>query len=266
MSGVLTFNGGTSEMYHLRLGGVNVYDAPGRSVQTYVVPGRIGAVYPSKDLSILPNQIREYTAALYLRAASMETVERAFAEIREWLMTDGYRELMDTYEPQFYRRAFFEGDFSPVRRGAGQNFEIPLRFSCDPRRFILGASDLRITAAGSSVTYLTPEMVNGFSIDYTAKPLIYISKTVGVVTVTFSRVTSGGGLEEMGKITIDGAEDDFFFDAETLVAYHNDLTQSSANNMITDVTGEIQLGPGATNIAVSASALAMTITPRWYVR
>ena len=169
MSGSLTFNGVTAESLGLRIGAVRVYDAPGREVQTYMVPGRIGAIYPTKDLSQIPNQLREYSAALYLKSASDEEVERALASLRAWLMIDGYAELTDSYEPNFYRRAFFSGDFLPERRGAGQDFVVPLTFSCDPRRYIRNVPTLKVRG---QVTITTPETVQGYHITEASKPLI----------------------------------------------------------------------------------------------
>lgn len=264
MSGTLTFNGKTAASLGLRIGGVSSYAAPGRTVETYYVPGRIGAVYPAADYSQIPNEIREYTAALYKRAGSMETVERAMADVRDWLLNvDGYAELTDSYEPQFYRRAFFTGDFVPTRKGAGQNFEIPLRFSCDPRRFIAGASDFTVYGSAGGATYDTPSIVDGFSIKDPAKPLITID-TGGDATDVYFRNADTNAL--IGKLSLAGlgVATTFTFDAETLLAWLPDGT--SANMLVADVEGEIRLGPGSTRITFSDPLVALTFTPRWWVR
>ena len=268
MSRILTFNGKTSSSFGLRIGCPSVYNASGRDVSTYYVPGRIGAVYPALDYSQIPNEVKEYNAALYMRADSMEQVERKMEDIRDWLMNvDGYAELTDSYEPQFYRRAFFTGGFAPVRKGAGQNFEIPLRFSCDPRRFLTGTYNFEVHGARVPVTYTTPATVNGFSIREGSKPLIYISKDAVVATITFTDVTVHSGTPanvELGKIYLSGDEADFYFDAESLTAY--DESGDPCNQYITDVTGEIRLGPGQTEISINTSEVALTVTPRWWVR
>lgn len=269
MSGALTFNGVTAASLGLRIGGVSSYAAPGREVQTFNVPGRIGAVYPAKDYTQVPNEIREYNAALYLRAGSKESVERRFAEIRNWLLNaKGYVELSDSYEPQFYRMAFFTGDFSPIRKGAGQNFEIPLRFSCDPRRFLVGYYAFEVSAGGSSTaSYTTPETLDGFRINDSAKPLIWISNGGEQVTVTFTDVTEVNGTPrnvQIGQLTIASRLADFWFDSETLTAYLDDGTP--ANNLIVDVSGEIRLGPGQTRISFNSALITMTFYPRWWVR
>lgn len=268
MSGTLTFNGTTAASLGIRIGGVTPYDAPGREVQTYTVPGRIGAVYPAKDLSQIPNEVREYSAGLYKRAATPETVERTMAQIRYWLLgLDGYAELTDSYEPQFYRRAFFTGDFAAIRKGAGQNFEFPLRFSCDPRRFIAGDHHFTVAGVSGSAVYTTPATVNGFQINEAAKPLIKVSNGGDEVTVTFTDVTEVGGVQrnaQIGQLVLANYDDDFWFDTESLTAYYDDGTP--ANSRIKDVIGEIWIGKGQTKISFNSSLVQLTIYPRWWVR
>ena len=258
----LTFNGSSNAVFGLRIGGFNVYDAQEREVQLYTVPGRIGAVYPATDLSQIPNEIREYNAGLYMRAASPSSVQLRMANIRDWLMnTNGYADLYDSYEPGLYRRAFFVGNFAPVRKGAGQNFEIPLRFSCDPRRFIAGDHSFTLNGAQGAVSYDTPSTVDGFTIREAAKPLMKISKGDDYQTVKFSQSGS-----VFGQLKINGIDDDFWFDAETLTAWHDDVDKTPYNEMIDDVIGEIRLGPGPTTISFTSSMMSIKFYPRWWVR
>lgn len=259
MSGSFTFGGVTAESLGLRVGGVNTYGASGRSVQTYYVPGRIGAVYPQKDLSQIPNEIREYSTALYLQNATPEQVERAMAAIRAAVMTEGYSELRDSYEPDVYRRAYFDGDYLTDRKGAGENFEIPIRFSCDPRRFIVTEMHYIINGIGQ---ISTPSSVNGFTITEAAKPLLLISNGDQNTIITFSDTASGATI---GTITVQG-EADFFFDAESLDAYTEGDPTVSANQYVQDVSGEIRIGPSSTTISIDTSQAAVTIYPRWWVR
>ncbi len=266
----LTFNGKTAASFGLRIGGVNTYDGQEREVQLYTVPGRIGAVYPALDLSQIPNEVREYNAGLYLRASTPDAVQHRMAEIRDWLMNSGgYAELSDSYEPSLYRRAFFVGNFAPIRKGAGQNFEIPLRFSCDPRRFISGNHSFTLHGGTGTTTYTTPESVSGFLIREACKPLIYISKGPDEMQITFTDMTEEGGQPrntQIGKLIVRAVEEIFWFDSETLTAWLNDAEKTPCNGIIDDVIGEIRLGPGPTKITLN-TALALTeFYPRWWVR
>lgn len=268
MSGTLIFNNLSASNYGLRIGGVNSYTAVGREVQTFRVPGRIGEVIPAKDYVQIPNEIREYNAALYMRAAAPTLIEGRMANIRRWLLgPSGYAELSDSYEPGLYRRAYFIGDVVPVRKGAGQNFEIPLRFSCDPRRFISGDHHFRVAGSGGTATYTTPERVGDFKVTEAAKPLIWISNGGDYAVVTFTDVTEEGGSPrntQIGQLKIAGETADFWFDCETLTAHYDDGTP--ANAMIEDVIGEIRLGPGPTKIEFTTSLVALTFYPRWWIR
>ena len=267
MSGYFVFNGFDTRdfgIYRLRVGGVNSYAAPGREVQAYYVPGRIGAVYPAVDYSQIPNEIREYVAALYLRAEANTYVQKMMTLLRQNLLdVDGYAILTDSYEPSFYRRAFFTGDLVPTRKGAGQNFEIPIRFSCDPRRFLLGEHEFYVYGQAGGVTYETPSVVNGFTIKDPAKPLIKIDTGGDAATISFTDATTN---VQIGQIKLAGYGEaaEFYFDAETLSAY--DENGENANGLVDDVVGEIRLGPGPTIISFNDPTVALTVTPRWWVR
>ena len=267
MSGSFVFNGFSSLDYGLRVGGVSSYAAPGRELQTYYVPGRIGAVVPASDYGTIPNEIREYAAALYMRAHINGYVENMMTLLRQRLLdVNGYAILTDSYEPNIYRRAFFTGDFVPTRKGAGQNFEIPIRFSCDPRRYIAGNHDFIIYGGSGTVTYTTPDTVSGFIIDDPAKPLIKISTGGNATTITF---TDDATNAQIGQIILAGGGSqlatDIWFDAETLNAtFVSD--GSNANTLISDVVGEIRLGPGSTRLSFNDPTVALSITPRWWVR
>ena len=264
MSGSFVFNGMSSLDYGLRVGGVSSYAAPGREVETYYVPGRIGAVYPAVDYTQIPNEIREYSAALYMRNRINSYVENMMTLLRQDLLdVKGYGILTDSYEPSFYRRAFFTGDFVPTRKGAGQNFEIPLRFSCDPRRFIAGNHNFVVYGGSGTVTHDTPDIVGGFIIETPAKPLIGIDSGGDEVTITFEEADTGIQIGQLKLISY-GESVNFTFDAETLMAYYAD--GSSANSLVEDVIGEIRLGPGSTRISFNSSTIALTFTPRWWVR
>lgn len=265
MSGYFVFNGFSSREFGLRVGSVNPYAASGRTVQTYYVPGRIGAVYPAVDYSQIPNEIREYTAALYLRNMPNEVAMNMMTLLRQNLMdVDGYAILTDSYDPWVYRRAFFTGDFVPTRKGAGQNFEIPIRFSCDPRRFIAGDYDFTVYGQAGGVVYETPTVVNGFIIKDPAKPLIQIDTAGDAADVVFRDADTNALIGTLSLAGL-GVETQFLFDTETLQAWFPD-TGDSANLLVSDVTGEIRLGPGATKISFNTSTLALTFTPRWWVR
>ena len=265
MSGKLWLNQIDAAELGLKIGGINVYDAPGREVQTYRVPGRIGEIYPKKDLSQIPNQIREYTSAYYRHGASRDSVSKGLDDIRAWCMEDRVHEIRDSYEPGIYRLGWWSGDFSPVRKGAGENFEIPLRFSCDPRRFIANAPDL-VLSQTAGTTVVTPDTVLGFPIREVAKPLLYVSTDQNLSTITFEDDVTGDFIGQIKIAASEATDREFYFDAEDLTAHYMIDGDPSADQEIEDVLGEIRLGPDRVRVSVNVATIYVRITPRWWVR
>ena len=270
MSGTLTFGGHAASEFGMRIGGVNVYSASGNNAQMFSVPGLIGEVFPDEADVVVPNEIREYSAAIYLRNASAAAVEARMNQIRSWLLDyAGYVQLTDSYEPSFYRKACFVGSFAPIRKGAGSNFQVPLSFSCNPKRFIANAPDF-VMGTSETVTEVTPYAVSGYSINKNAKPLIKISNTGGnnpAFLIRFRPFNSIDPSEEYGSISVAAnipSTETIYFDAETLNA--TDGNGRNRNQYILDVTGDIFLPPSRSIVQKTATGAKVTITPRWWVR
>ena len=270
MSGSLTFYNKTAASLGMRIGGVDIYKTTGNNIQTVNVPGRIGEVVPVSVETLIGNEIREYNAALYMRVSSIAAVEDRFAEIRHWLLDhEGYQTLSDSYEPSFYRRAYFSGDFVPMRKGAGQNFEIPLRFSCDPRRFIANVSDviMKYGADGTMTAEIPLPLPLGIGrfITVPAKPMIKIEGEYAndPFTLTF---TDSQYSEDYGHITVAEDAGTFYFDCETLNATSGPGYGSNLNAWITDVSGDLSVGVLGGYVKRTNKDAKITITPRWWVR
>ena len=265
MSGTLTFNGTSAASFGLKIGSVEPYSGPVQSMKTYNVPGRIGEVLPRTDLSQIPNQIITYDAALYMKNATDSAVAKRMAQIRKWLLSPkGYQVLMDSYDPDVYRRAYLVGDIVPTRKGAGQSFSMKLSFSCDPRRFIRNVTPIELE--GASVTVATPTTINGYSVANQAKPLIQFSwsGTAKFVIKKHNKSTVIGSIELANNT--DNPRD-IWFDAETLNATYDEAGTQNANSLIANVTGEIRLGPEAMDLSWEYGAVAdAIITQRYWTR
>lgn len=254
MSGTLTFGGVAASTHGLKIGSVNVYNAPSPRQEVFHVPGRIGDVVPVDSPENWPNEIREYAAALYMRNASMTNVAKRFAEIRDWLMKKGYQTLTDSYEPAFYRRAYLSGDFVPQRAGAGQNFKASLVFSCDPRRFLANISDIVLFSAGGSTTVAAaPTAPTIYPVYSKTYPLLTIQGGGEAFDLNFD-----DGNETYGYIKFASTTATFTFDCETL--------ECSASGIVTDVSGDLYMVSGGTIFERTKTSPKITLTPRWFVR
>lgn len=261
MSGWINFGGTPSDGgMNIRIGGHQVYGGEFQAVEPFRVPGRIGDVLPVEDLSTIPNEVRIYNAAVFMRNASNADVARRFHVIRNWLQTGGgYKVLTDSYEPDFYRRAYCSENIVPERLGAGQNFAFDITFSCDPRRFLAGVTPIRVGTA----TVTTPDTVNGYAVNKAAKPLIYFSWDYAETFVIADHTTH----ETIGTIGLaNGTDQQCWFDAETMEAYSDAACTQSANNLITSVTGDIRIGPGSVDVSFISHYAVAEITPRYWVR
>ena len=269
MSGSLTF--GQTELTDLgfRIGGVRSYQAPGGNNGLVLIPGRLGEAIMDPSQIDVPNEIREYDAALYMRASSMQAVSRKMVDVRQSLiLQDAYRELSDSYEPDFYRLAVWTGDFLPERAGAGQNFKIPLRFSCDPRRFIAGVTPTTMAVGGASEVNISATAIasaRGFSITEFSRPVIVVTIKS---TTGFTLTLDGQNVHGEIKFDFSGAfvGSKVYFFADTLSASYDSLGKTNANSMIEDVTGDICLNPSGTDIERTTTTHLVEIVPRWFVR
>jgi phage-related protein len=261
MSGRITFNGITSASLGVRIGGVNVYGAPGRSRTAYQIPGVMGVVFGEPEPQEIGNELRQYEAAFF-GAESAAELETKMDAIRQWLLgpTD-YVELTDSYEPGVYRQAVFDGDLIPTRKGAGQNQGFPLTFSCRPQRFL---------TAYKNESYILNE--NEFIVSVTnptpnrAYPLLRLL-TRGVTGI-LSFWDEGVEDVDRGSITVANTSTKVvMLDTETEEAYWRDNPETSANDRITAITGDISLHPGVTIIKISdAEKMYARVHPRFWVR
>lgn len=267
----ITFNSISASSLGLRIGGVSVYGGAAKRQNPYIVPGRFGEVFPPSDYTDIANEIREYTAGLYLKNKSDSYVADRMAAIRNWLFSpDGYAELTDNYEPLLWRKAVFSGDFAPVRKGSGNNFVFPLTFSCDPRRFVIEKGPIVVNPAEGPKTITPGGLYYNYQVHDTCYPLININKfrnTANESIVFTDTVTN----TEIGRISLRPIKIDFVFDSETLTAY-DPTDDSPVDSAILDITGDIRLGPNPTKISFETTNnpaivyMQLSIVTRMWVR
>lgn len=277
MSGTLFFgNINLTDTYGLKIGGVRSYQGVGSTGELTVIPGRIGALATVNTVSVggfsfpdwpdgLPNEIREYDAALYMRNASDAEVEARMTELRRLLLINRttYVMLRDMYEPSFFRMARFTGDFLPERKGAGQNFKITLRFSCDPRRYFANVPDVQITQLSDT---FSPEEsgIEGIVIDTLAKPIIKIEGDGNALSLYFRSLPSR---DIYGQINISAFYGLIEIDTNDMIAKSIGASTTTGGPFIVDVEGTICLLPSGCIVERTVGSEAVvTVSPRWWVR
>ena len=169
----LTFNGKTLDPRRFRCEHQPDYQIPEPDYDRIHVDGRDGdIIIPSKSYKNIPR-----TYNISFGAAGPEDFAAAVSEISKWLESDGYGELEDSYEKEYYRLAVPVGGPKVSNILNGQMGKVTVEFSCIPKRYL----------KTGKLPFLVPSVnVQGdptlFRIynptDYDVKPLFYIYPAV----------------------------------------------------------------------------------------
>jgi hypothetical protein len=266
----------TGSEYGLRIGGVRPYQAVGTTNKGAVIPGRVGEVFEQDTVTIagfsfpawpngLQNEIREYDAAIYMRNETAAVVEQRMTKIRKLLMEGrGGVTLRDSYEPGFFRKAYFYGDFQPTRKGAGQNFVFPLRFSCDPRRYIDGLTAKNVVTTEDFIPGSEQIPYADYVVDI-AHPIITITGNERGITLNFRALPSETLYGKIDFVPFSGL---LVVDTSDMIAQPIEAFTISGGPFIADIVGDPCLLPTGTRITrtIGDDPASITIEPRWWVR
>jgi phage-related protein len=228
------FDGKSSLDFGVRISGDGVYDAPKRDYEIQSVPGRSG------DL-VFDNNRYENVSLTY-PAGIVKNFRNNVAALRSFLLTrTGYKRLEDTYHPDEYRLALFEGPLDVKETGniAGK-FDIT--FNCKPQRYLKsGERTYTFTAAG--------EIRNRTL--FPAKPLVRIY---------------GNGTAGIGSKTIEVSGNSYPYvevDCETMDAFYG---ANNCNSMISLTSGDFpELVPGDNGITLGKGITKIELIPRWWI-
>lgn len=151
MRNTITFGGVDLSTMGLYISGGGTFNAPTRAYDTVDVPGRDGSVILSEKR--LENVELTYPAFMY------SNFKAGMRSLRSFLLSKiGYQRLSDTYHPDEYRLAVYEGGLeveAVEKLNAGQ-FE--LIFNCKPQRWLTSGEIAEGFTADGTITnpsYLT---------------------------------------------------------------------------------------------------------------
>ena len=230
------FAGTDLSSYGVYISGSGVYNAPERSYEEIIVPGRNGTLYG--DEKRMGNVEVTYPAFIH---TDFDNNARA---LRSFLLSKvGYQRLQDTYHPDEFRQAIYHGgtEFEMTQKLDAGKFD--LVFDCKPQRFLLsGEETVTFTSAG---TLTNPTAFN-------AKPMIRAygvgSFTIGSTTVTVASLLLGGSFTD--------------FDCDIMEAFCG----NSPRNHAVSITGTNDfpvLVPGENAISMDGIT-SIESRPRWF--
>lgn len=233
----LSFDNKNSKDFHLYLSGPAVYNSPSADVSSTSVPGRNGDLILE---NAKPGQRRYSNVDITYEAFFFDGLPAKTAAVKSWLLSPvGYRNLQDTYDPDFFRMAVCTEaiDFEVKRQKAAS---MTLKFNCKPQRWSVdGQKAIRLDAPS--------QLRNPYR--FPSQPLIRVygegegKLTVGNKAVIVHEV--GGHID---------------LNCETQNAYRDGVFCN------TDIFAEDfpELQPGIIPISWEGGITAVEVTPRWW--
>lgn len=209
-------------------------NGPERRLEVIQVPGRNGDLVI--DSGAYNNYAQNYE--IYFNAGENHTPKQS-RMVREWLQAPpGYRRLEDSYDPEFYRLAYFLGP-AEIENIMNQYGRMIISFVCKPQRW---------RKDGETSCLLTvPQTI--YNESFPALPLIKINGT-------------GAGNLYVGNYTvkITSLDEYIMLDSETQNAYKGTLNK---NSTISAMEFPI-LQRGENPISWDGEITKVEITPRWW--
>lgn len=222
----VVFNGISTKEFNIYCSGRGSFSSPSRQYDAVDIAGKNGTTY--RDKKSYNNVALEYKCLIY---GDISDYER----FKAFLMSQsGYKRLEDSFHPDEFRKAIFNGSIEPKIKGEEEGASFKLVFNCLPQRFLKsGEKQIQITSKGSIVnnTY------------YEAKPLIRVYED-GTITINDKTFT---------YTNVDGYMD---IDCETMDCYKGNV------NMNRYTSGDFPLLTNGIN-QVSCTG-TIDIIPRWW--
>lgn len=226
----ITWHGVSSETLGVYVEKSPIIPVPRKKYIRQSIPGRNGDLVI--DTGAYENVEQEYE--IYMTESSNATV--AAKAVKEWLLVQGEQSLIDSFDPDVYRYAFFEGgeEIENILQKFGR---AKLVFNCRPQRYVL--SSMSFTTYTAEFTLTNPSQ-------NTALPIITLAG-------------SGSGVLTVGNQTINLSDSQITLDSEDQNAYYG---TTNKNNTMEGSFPE--LPAGETTISFSGGITSVSIAPRWF--
>lgn len=226
----LMFSGRSSEDFKAHISGSGTFISPTRDVESISVPGRNGDLHVDNG--------RFTNVPIIYPAFITEDFEKNYSAFKAFLCAQiGYKILADSYHPDHYRRAMFNGGISPEMATLNRAGSFELSFDCDPRLF-LKSGDKVIRINGGGDIYNRTQ--------FASKPII---RAYGTGTLTIGDVS----------IEIISADEYTDIDCELQEAYKDSVNCNSNIELENGVFPELM--PGLNEITYSG---ILDIIPKWW--
>lgn len=232
MMNYLTFGKINTKNFNAFVSGESTFVTAERDIEVIPIPGRNGTL--SVDNGRFHNVSIVYPCFIVDSfRANYDALRAAF------LSESGYNKLIDTYDPDHYRRARYTAAIDPEMTQLNRHGKFDLAFDCDPRRFLVSGDKVVTFSANGSIK----------------NPTLYNA-------LPFIRAYGTGYFEISGvRVTITSANTYTDIDCELQEAYKG---STNCNGNITLNNGEFpKLIPGINQVTISGLS-RIELSPRWW--
>lgn len=237
--GLIVYGGESSSNYGMVVAEAPAYERPKRKETIFTVPGRNGTILFQEDA--WEDVTRSYKVWLAEDSVNQKTLTELVDAYEAALNSQtGYQMLMDNFEPDVYRLAYYSGGDS-FSNEMMQYGSATLQFTCRPERFLV--SGMTIYTMPNGGTLENPTKFN-------SKPFIHIEvETPATISIS------------IGAETITAEVNDYInIDCDRMDAYR--LEAENRNNKVSGVFPTLKRGTNT--IVVAGNASDVQITPRWF--
>ena len=178
--------------------------------------------------------------SMFVGDGSEDSIQEALNDVARVLYKNGWQVLLDDYEPDYYRLAYYQGGFDAENRYTRLG-KFDISFRCRPERYLIAGNYDISVSSGETITNPTA---------YAAKPLIRIAGS------------GSGTLTVAGTVmSFTGITDYLYIDCDTMDVYRQ--ATENRNNLM---TGSFPVLPsGNSIITFSGGITSVTISPRFHV-
>ena len=177
---------------------------------------------------------------LFVGDGTEDSIRETIDEIARILHKKDWQILLDDYDPDHYRMAYYKDSFDVENRYTRAG-KFKIIFRCRAERYLMEGNDPETVESGDTMTNPTA---------YASKPLIRVEGT-GTGTLTIEGQT----------IELEGMTDYLIIDSDRMDVYRQPT--ENKNNLM---SGEFPvLKAGDNTIAYSGGITSVTITPRYFI-
>lgn len=242
--GVIIFNGKSSDEIGIKVEKFPNYDIPEKGYDIIHVPGRNGDIVI--DTGSYKNITRKYQISV---ATYGNEFYKTINSVAEWLHSSpGYAILEDSYEPNYYRIAFYR-ETNSIENIFDEAGRATITFECKPQRFLKDGDTPIVFTENGSITNNTA---------FVSFPIINVT----VSNKTDSVINVGNYTINIPADKTESNVSDITINSELQDAYSGTINKNSS--IILDGGEFPKLNPGENLISFSGGVQRLEVIPKWW--